>query len=414
MQVTTKEISKAGDVLKNVVVRTPLQYNEALSKKYGANVYLKREDLQAVRSYKLRGAYNKMHSLTLTKRKRGVVCASAGNHAQGVAYSANKLKVKSTIFMPRNTTKQKIDRVREFGGSWVNIELVGDTYDDAYAESKLFEKKKKAVFVHPFNDSLVIAGQGTVAKEVLEDSDKPIDFMLLPIGGGGLASGVSIYMKDISPRTKLIGVEPFGAPSMKESIEQGKVVTLDKINKFVDGASVKTVGENTFKICQKNLDGIVLVPEGRVCVEMISLYQDHGIVTEPAGALSISALDFIKDKIKGKTVVCVVSGGNNDISRYQEVIERSLVYKGLKHYFIIEFSQRPGALKMFLEKALGPSDDVTLFEYTKKNNRETGPALVGVELSKTEDLKKLTNNMDKLGIKYEKLDPEGVMFKFII
>ena len=414
MQVTTKEISKAGDVLKNVVVRTPLQYNEALSKKYGANVYLKREDLQAVRSYKLRGAYNKMHSLTLTKRKRGVVCASAGNHAQGVAYSANKLKVKSTIFMPRNTTKQKIDRVREFGGSWVNIELVGDTYDDAYAESKLFEKKKKAVFVHPFNDSLVIAGQGTVAKEVLEDSDKPIDFMLLPIGGGGLASGVSIYMKDISPRTKLIGVEPFGAPSMKESIEQGKVVTLDKINKFVDGASVKTVGENTFKICQKNLDGIVLVPEGRVCVEMISLYQDHGIVTEPAGALSISALDFIKDKIKGKTVVCVVSGGNNDISRYQEVIERSLVYKGLKHYFIIEFSQRPGALKMFLEKALGPSDDVTLFEYTKKNNRETGPALVGVELSKTEDLKKLTNNMDKLGIKYEKLDPESVMFKFMV
>ena len=385
-----------------------------LSDKYQAQVYLKREDLQLVRSYKLRGAYNRISVLTKAEKTRGVVCASAGNHAQGVAFSCKKLKVQGVIYMPKNTPKQKVERVRVFGGNYVKLELVGDTFDEASKIAQAYCLKNIKVFVHPFDDVLVMAGQGTVGLEILAQLKTAPDYVVVPVGGGGLLAGLSTYVKAKSKQTKIIGVEPEGAPSMSQALKAGKVITLDSLDKFVDGAAVKTVGANTFEVAKKNLTKMLLVNEGRVCEEMISLYQSDGIVTEPAGALSVAALDGLKDEIKGKTVVCVVSGGNNDISRYPEVVNRSLVYQGLKHYFVIEFSQRPGALRNFLDDILGPNDDITLFEYLKKSNKETGPALVGVELSIKSDLEPLLARMKKVGLAYQKLDKDSPFYKFLV
>ncbi|MDO8522055.1 MAG: threonine ammonia-lyase IlvA [bacterium] len=411
-------VEEAREHLRGVVNETPLQFHAGLSQHFSAKIYLKREDLQVVRSYKLRGAYNRMRVLSSAEKKRGVVCASAGNHAQGVAFSCKALKTHGIIFMPRNTPRQKIDRVRSLGGPYVTIELYGDTFDEAFAEAKSVAQKKKRVFVHPFNDPLVIAGQGTVGAEILEQlstkSGEKIDYVVVPIGGGGLCSGLGSYFKWKSPSTKIIGVEPAGAPAMDQALKAGKVVTLEKLDTFVDGAAVRTVGDLTFKLCKKVLDKLILVPEGKVCETMISLYQRDGIVAEPAGALSIAALDQIGPELKGKTVVCIVSGGNNDISRYPEVIERSLVYQGLKHYFMVNFSQRPGALKRYLNEALGPTDDITLFEYTKKNNRENGPALIGIELARREDFKPLLKRMDKIGMSYEVIEKDSPIFSFLI
>lgn len=410
---STQHIEAARHTLRNVAVRTPLQYNETLSQRFGAEIYLKREDLQPVRSYKIRGAYNRMAQLTAEEKQLGVVCASAGNHAQGVAFSASKLGVKAKIYMPRNTPKQKISKVAYFGGEWVEIVLSGDIFDEAYQVAVKEAENSGAIFIHPFADPAVIAGQGTIGAEIIDDSAEKIDYLLLPIGGGGLSAGVGSYFQQFSPETKVVGVEPLGAPSMQKSLEQGKVVSLDKINSFVDGAAVRRVGDLNFALAQKVLNRTVLVPEGLVCQEMISLYQNDGIVVEPAGALAISALGELGAEIKGKRVVCVVSGGNNDISRYSEIIERSLVYQGLKYYFIIEFSQRPGALRRYLDEALGEGDDITLFEYAKKNNRESGPALVGIELSKKEDLEPLLGRMDKIGMVYELLTSESPLFRFL-
>jgi threonine dehydratase len=407
-------VDEAREHLRGVVRETPLQLNQGLSEKYGAKIYLKREDLQVVRSYKLRGAYNRMRVLSAAERKRGIVCASAGNHAQGVAFSCAVLKMRGVIFMPRNTPRQKIDRVQALGGKWVTVELVGDAYDDAYKAAREMAQKKRMTFVHPFNDPLIIAGQGTVGAEILEQLKTPADYLVVAIGGGGLISGTGSYFKAKSPKTKIIGVEPAGAPAMYEALKARKMVTLEKIDTFVDGAAVKTVGDLTLSIVKKIADKVLLVPEGKVCQEMITLYQRDGIVAEPAGALSIAALDELAPKIKGKTVVCLVSGGNNDISRYPEVIERSLVYRGLKHYFMVNFSQRPGALRRFLDEALSPTDDITLFEYTKKNNRENGPALVGIELTKKEHLQPLMKRMNKLGMSYELLEKESPIFRFLI
>jgi len=407
-------VDEAREALRDVVKETPLQFNRGLSEKFGAKVYLKREDLQVVRSYKLRGAYNRMRLLTPAEKERGIVCASAGNHAQGVAFSCAELKVKGTIFMPKNTPRQKIDRVRALGGEWVTIELSGDAYDEAYTTARTLSDAKGMAFIHPFNDPQVIAGQGTVGAEILEQIKEPIDYLVVPIGGGGLVAGTGSYVRSKSPQTKVIGVEPVGAAAMDAALKAGKVVTLEKIDTFVDGAAVKTVGDLTFSICKNILEKLLLVPEGKVCAEMISLYQRDGIVAEPAGALSIAALDQLGAELKGKTVVCILSGGNNDISRYPEVIERSLVYQGLKHYFMVNFSQRPGALKRYLNEALGPSDDITLFEYTKKNNRENGPALIGVELAKKEDLQPLLKRMDDLGMSYELLEKDSPIFSFLI
>ncbi|ARK10078.2 threonine ammonia-lyase [Fibrella sp. ES10-3-2-2] len=404
----------AAERLRGVAFHTPLQENLNLSERYGATIFLKREDLQVVRSYKIRGAYNKMASLSADELAKGVVCASAGNHAQGLAYACRKMGVNGTIFMPTTTPNQKVKQVKLFGKEFVNVVLIGDTYDDAFYAATEYVQTHDSTFVHPFDDVLVMEGQGTVGLEIFKDSNFKIDYLLMAIGGGGLASGVSTVFKQLSPKTKLIGVEPLGSPSMKVAMEEGHVVTLDKIDKFVDGAAVKRVGDTTFEICRHNLDRVILVPEGKVCTTILELYNEEAIVAEPAGALTIAALDLIKDEIKGKNVVCLVGGGNNDITRTEEIKERSLLYEGLKHYFIIRFPQRAGAFRDFLELALGPNDDITLFDYAKKTNRERGSALVGIELKSKADFDPLIERMKEAKIQFEYINDKPTLFEFLI
>ena len=396
-------IKNAKSRLENIAVRTPLVNNVNYSEKYAANIQFKREDLQVVRSYKIRGAYNKISSLDPDEQAKGIVCASAGNHAQGVAYSCAKLKINGTVFMPSTTPKQKIKQVKMFGREFVDVVLTGDSFDDAYKKSIEFSKQNGAAFIHPFDDKDVIEGQGTVSLEVLEDAYDSIDYLFVPIGGGGLAAGAITAFATLSPNTKIIGVEPAGAPAMKKSIEVNEAVVLDEIDTFVDGAAVKQVGQNTLSICKGGLDDIVLVPEGKICTTILSLYNEEAIVVEPAGALSLAALDFYKEEIKGKNVVCIVSGSNNDIIRTEEIKERSLLYEGLKHYFMIRFPQRAGALKEFVSDVLNEGDDIVHFEYSKKNSREKGPALIGIELQNKNNLELLFENMKKKSFVFEYL-----------
>jgi len=409
-----KEIENAEERLKGIVTHTPLSKNLHISEQFKSNIFLKREDLQVVRSYKLRGAYNLISSSSTEQLKNGVVCASAGNHAQGVAYSCQTLNIKGTIYMPSTTPKQKITQVKMFGKDKVDVVLTGDTFDDAYTEALKFCKENNKLFVPPFDHAKIIEGQATVAVEILQDFKGSIDYIFVPIGGGGLAAGIISYFKQKSPGTKIIGVEPEGAPAMAQSIKEGKVVTLDKIDKFVDGAAVKRVGDLNFDICKDNLTDIVLVPEGKVCSTIIKLYNEDAIVVEPAGALSIAALDYYAKQIEGKNVVCIISGSNNDIGRMDEIKERSLIYEGLKHYFIISFPQRAGALREFLDDVLGPEDDITRFEYTKKNIKEEGPALVGIELKHREDYEPLMERMNKKKIKYTALDKDPNLFNYFL
>ncbi|MBT3382323.1 MAG: threonine ammonia-lyase [Prolixibacteraceae bacterium] len=409
-----QDITKAKINLNDVILQTPLQKNLNLSDEFQANILLKREDLQIVRSYKLRGAFNKIAHLSTEELKNGVVCASAGNHAQGVAYSCQKLKIKGKIYMPATTPKQKIKQVKMFGKEFIEIILTGDTYDDAHISALQDSKKTGMAFIHPFDDRQIIEGQATVGLEILQDTKESIDFIFIPVGGGGLAAGVGAYFKQISPQTKIIGVEPAGAPSMQKSIEAGKVVELQKIDKFVDGAAVQKVGEITFEICKQVVDDIITVPEGKICTKILQLYNRDAIVIEPAGALSITALDFYREEIKGKNVVCIVSGSNNDITRTEEIKERSLLYEGLKHYFIVRFPQRAGALRTFVDIVLGPSDDITHFEYSKKNNREKGPAVIGIEVQKKEDYNGLVERMEENGFIYEYLNEKRDLFQFLV
>ena len=413
-RVSVEEIIVANQALKDVVIKTPLQKNELLSARYGCNVYLKREDLQVVRSFKLRGAYNFIRSLTTEERNRGVVCASAGNHAQGVAYSCYALGIEGKIFMPLTTPRQKVSQVKRFGGDYISVVLIGDSFDDSYAAAMEYCTSEGKVFVHPFDNNQIVAGQGTVAVEVLNDMQEPVDYMFCAIGGGGLASGIGSYLKGISPSTKLIGVEPAGAASMKASLNNGKVTRLDTIDTFVDGAAVKQVGNLSMAICQDVLDDIVPVPEGKVCTTILQLYNENAIVAEPAGALSVAALDFYKEEIKGKNVVCVVSGGNNDIERMQEIKEKSLIYEGLKHYFIVTFPQRAGALRKFMEQVLSEDDDITHFEYTKRTNREAGPVIVGIELKCREDYEPLIKRMTDNGFPYKEINNDPTLFNLLI
>ncbi|WP_348813851.1 threonine ammonia-lyase IlvA [Flavobacterium maritimum] len=400
--------------LKGVVSPTPLTENLNLSDEFESTVLLKREDLQIVRSYKIRGAYNKISSLTEQEKNQGIVCASAGNHAQGVAYSCNLLKIAGKIYMPKTTPKQKVKQVQLFGKSFVEIVLTGDTFDDAYAKAVEDAKNNNKIFIHPFDDIKVIAGQGTVGLEILESCSDPIDYVFVPIGGGGLAAGLSEVFKHLSPNTKIIGVEPEGAPSMKTSIAKGKNTALETIDKFVDGAAVKQVGNITYEICKENLDDIILVPEGKVCTTILRLYNEEAMVVEPAGALTIAALDFYKEKIKGKRVVCIVSGSNNDIERTAEIKERSLLYEGLMHYFMIQFPQRPGSLKEFVNEILGPEDDITYFQFTKKNSREVGPAVVGLELKNKNDILAIKTKMISKGFEFKYLNEKQDLFTQLI
>ncbi len=409
-----QNINRAKINLNDIILNTPLQKNLNLSDEFKANILLKREDLQIVRSYKLRGAYNKIIHLSKEELKNGVVCASAGNHAQGVAYSCQKLGIKGKIYMPATTPKQKIRQVEMFGKEFIEVILTGDTYDDANTAAVNDCKKTGMAFIHPFDDEQIIEGQATVGLEILQDTKEHIDYIFIPVGGGGLAAGVGACFKQLSPHTKIIGVEPAGAPSMQKSIEEGKVIELKNIDKFVDGAAVQKVGEITFEVCKKVLDDIVIVPEGKICTKILELYNHDAIVIEPAGALSIAALDLYKSKIKGKNVVCIVSGSNNDITRTEEIKERSLLYEGLKHYFIVRFPQRAGALRTFVDIVLGPNDDITHFEYSKKTNREKGPAVIGIEVQKKEDYFGLIQRMEENGFIYEYLNKKPDLFQFLV
>ncbi len=409
-----KNIQKAKDIVRDVALITPLQRNERLSEQYDANVYFKREDLQPIRSFKLRGAYHKIYKLSDAERKLGIVCASAGNHAQGVALACNKLGIKGTIFMPVPTPKQKLNQVRMFGGENIETRLVGDTFDDAYAAAQLFKDQSNSIFIHPFEDKDVVIGQATLALELIEQAQDPIDYILVPIGGGGLISGVLHVFKTLSPNTKVIGIEPEGAPAMHQSLENGKNTELNSIDPFVDGAAVRKVGDDAYDLCDKYLDKLVLVSEGKICQSILKLYNREAIVVEPAGAMSTASLKMIGEEIKGKNVVCLICGGNNDITRMAEIKERALLEAKLLHYFIVRFPQRAGALKEFVADVLGPKDDITFFEYSKKNNRSNGPAVVGIELKNPDDFDPLVKRMKSKGFYGDYINNKPDLFQFLI
>ena len=407
-------IDKASEVLEEILEPTPFKKNDNLSDIYQANVYLKREDLQMVRSYKIRGAYNKIRSIEPELLKNGIVCASAGNHAQGVAFSCNKLQIMGAIFMPTTTPKQKIEQVRMFGKEFIEIVLTGDTFDAANAAAITYAKENGMTFIPPFDDPKVMEGQGTIGKEILAQSKVKLDYIFVPIGGGGLASGLGAYIKQMSPETKIIGVEPGGAPCMKTAIDAGEVVELEHIDKFVDGAAVKKAGALTYEVCREVLDDIIIVPEGAVCTTIIQMYNKSAIVVEPAGALSSAALRFYADKIKGKNVACIVSGSNNDITRMEEIREKSLLYEGLKHYFIVTFPQKSGEILSFIHDVIGPTDDLVYIQYIKKTNKNFGPALIGIELAAKEDFAALIERLDAHGAQYEYINKNNKLFEILI
>ena len=411
---TVENIEKAAGLLSEILEPTPLKQNPNLSARYEAEVYLKREDLQMVRSYKIRGAYNKIRSLSPEILKYGVVCASAGNHAQGVAFSCNKLQIMGSIYMPTTTPRQKIEQVRMFGKEYVDIVLTGDTFDAANKAAIEYAQKSGKTFIPPFDDRKVIEGQGTIGLEISKQIDAPLDYIFVPIGGGGLASGLGSYIKQTFPDTKVIGVEPAGAACMDASIKNGHVTELDHIDKFVDGAAVKKAGEYTYEICKDVLDDIILVPEGAVCTAIIEMYNKSAIVVEPAGALSVAALRFYADKIKGKRVACIISGSNNDIIRMEEIREKSMLYEGLKHYFIVSFPQRPGAVLSFIRDVIGPTDDLVYIQYIRKTNKEDGPALIGIEVSSKDDHKALIKRMDANNINYEYINENNKLLEILI
>jgi len=411
--ISSDKIDRASINIHDVVSKTPLIRNFNLSKKYQCNIYLKREDMQVVRSFKIRGAYHKMKTMEKDAMAKGVICASAGNHAQGVAFACSALNIHGLIYMPTTTPRQKISKVKHFGGEWIEVRLVGDTFDDANKVALKHSADENLPYIHPFNDEEVMAGQGTVAKEILDEMLSPVDILFVAVGGGGLISGVGSYFRQKSPDTKIIAVEAEGAPALAESLKAGRLVRLEKIDSFADGIAVQEIGDKTFEICKKVIDDIILVPEGKICSSILSLYNDEAIVVEPAGAVSFAALDYYKEEIKGKHVVIIVCGGNNDITRTEDIRERALLWEGRKHYFIIRFPQRAGALRDFLN-LLGPDDDIAHFEYTKKTNRDTGPALVGLEFRSQEDYQPLLDRMVAAGINFEHINTNPMLFEMLV
>ncbi|MCU1594006.1 MAG: ilvA, partial [Frankiales bacterium] len=410
MTLTAQHVVDAAARLQGVAHTTPLQRSERLSSDLGAEVYLKREDLQVVRSYKLRGAYNLIAQDLEAARASGVVCASAGNHAQGVAWAAQLFALDARIYVPATTPRQKRDRIAVLGGDRVQVLVVGETYDESFAEATKDVNGTGAVLVPAFDDLRTIAGQGTVAHEVVAQLGGAPDLFVAPVGGGGLLAGCATFLAPYD--TRVIGAEPKGAASMTSALAAGHPVPLQDVDSFVDGAAVRTVGSVTFPLVQQHVAQVVTVDEGALCTEMLALYQSDGIIAEPAGALASAALPQVVTP--GSTVVCVLSGGNNDISRYAEILERSLVHQGLKHYFLVEFPQEPGALRRFLAEVLGPDDDIALFEYIKRNNRETGPALVGLELARAEDFAPLRARMDASAMTCTLIEPNDPLFRFVL
>lgn len=397
-----------------MIRRTPLELSLRLSGLMRGDVLLKREDLQVGRSYKVRGAYNFISMLSEEERSLGVVCASAGNHAQGVAFACRQLRIHGKVFLPATTPRQKRRRIQDIGGAWIEQIIGGQTFDAASEAAQEYAVESGAIYVHPFDDPRTIAGQGTVIREVFEQASTKPRTVIVPIGGGGLAAGTAIYVRENYPNTKIIGVEPDGAASMLAALENGSPVQLPKVDGFVDGTAVSRVGDITFPIVRDMFDDVISVPEGAVSTEMIELYQTDGIIAEPAGALASTVVALGHVTADDGPVVCIVSGGNNDISRYDEIIERSAVHEGLRHYFLVTFPQRPGALRHFLDEVLSDGEDIVLFEYTKKNNRETGPALVGIEIDAPTQLSSLLERMAESPLAIEKLEPDTPAFSFLL
>ena len=411
---SVKGVESAAKRLKGLARVTPLEFNKRLSKMINGSVFLKREDLQQVRSFKIRWAYNKISLLTEEEILAGIICASAGNHAQGFAFSCQKLEIRGEVYMPATTPQQKVSQVRMFGAAYVDIILVGDAYDSCQKVALEAAKAANKIFIHPFDDSEVIEGQGTIALEMLEQHPKGYDYVLVPIGGGGLVSGMLTVFKEFSPNTKIIGIEPQGAPSMKIALEKGKRIFLEEMDYFVDGAAVRQVGKLPFEICKEHLDQVLEVPEGKICQTILDVYNKDGIVAEPAGALAIAALDQMSDHLKEKSVGVLVCGGNNDIFRMPEIKERALLYAELKHYFLVDFPQRSGALKQFVTQILGPNNDITHFEFSKKHFRNSASAVVGIELKEAGDLSILVERMKKYNFKFDYLNDKKSLFQFLI
>lgn len=409
------DIDEAAQRISGVVARTPLQFSERLSDATGASVYLKREDLQAVRSYKLRGAHNLLMQLSHDEIAAGVVCSSAGNHAQGFAMACRSMGIHGRVYVPAKTPKQKRDRIRYHGGEFIELIVGGKTYDVAAAAALDDVARTGATLVPPYDDVRTMAGQGTVAVEILDQLDVEPDLVIVPVGGGGCISGITTYLADRTSKTSVLGVEPAGAAAMVAALANGRPVTLEHVDQFVDGAAVAQAGALPYAVLSAAGDmvSIITVDEGAVCTAMLDLYQSDGIIAEPAGALSVAAL-METDIEPGSTVVCLISGGNNDVSRYNEVLERSLVHLGLKHYFLVDFPQEPGALRRFLDTVLGPNDDITLFEYVKRNNRDTGEALVGIELSSAADLEGLLARIRASDIHVEELEPGSPAYRYLL
>lgn len=413
MSLTAADVDAAATRLTEVIALTPLEHCDRLSRQTGAQVYLKREDLQVVRSYKLRGAFNLLSQLTTDDRRAGVVCASAGNHAQGVAYACRVLGIDGTIYLPRTTPRQKRDRIRTHGGDHVQLIMVGDTYDDAAEAARLHSQRTGATPVPPFDDLRTMAGQGTIAAEILQQLGRWPDVLVVPVGGGGLLGGIVAYLSERAPSVRVVGVEPAGAASLTAALAAGGPVRLGSMDPFVDGAAVRRVGELPYAVLAAHRVPVMTAEEGLICTEMLALYQHEGIIAEPAGALSVAALPGMTIP-PGAVVVCLISGGNNDVSRYGEIVERSLVHAGLKHYFLVDFPQEPGALRRFLDDVLGPEDDITLFEYVKRNNRETGPALVGIELGAADGLSGLLERMASGPMDVERIEPGTAAYRFLM
>ena len=409
-----KGVESAAKKLKGLTRITPLEFNKRLSKNVNASVFLKREDLQQVRSFKIRGAYNKISSLKKDEIKKGIICASAGNHAQGFAFSCQKLEIKGEVYMPATTPDQKVSQVRMFGAEFVDIILVGDSYDACQRVALDAAKDANKTFIHPFDDPEVIEGQGTIALEMLDQYSKGFDYVLVPLGGGGLVSGMLTVFKKKSPGTKVIGIEPEGAASMKLALEKGKRISLESMDYFVDGAAVRQVGKLPFKICKEHLDQILVIPEGKICQTILEVYNKDGIVAEPAGALAIAALNLMSDRLKNKSIGVLVCGGNNDIFRMPEIKERALLYAELKHYFLVDFPQRSGALKQFVTQILGPNDDITHFEFSKKHFRNSATAVVGIELKEASDLTILVERMKKYNFKFDYINDKKNLFQVLI
>lgn len=412
--VTAKDIEVAAGVLAKVATKTPLQKSERLSEEVGRPVYLKREDLQICRSFKVRGAYVRMAAMDEDERAAGVVCASAGNHAQGVAYACAHLGIKGTIFLPASTPRQKRKRIATIGGKWVEPVIVAGDFDEANRVAAEAAKEGGKVYVHPYDDPYTIAGQGSIAVDLDSQLPEDTDMILIPVGGGGLIAGMATWLKAHRPGIRIVGVESEGAASMKAALEAGNPVSLDRVDSFVDGTAVGRAGDLTYQVVRDLVDDIVVVPEGAVCTEMLDLYHSEGVIAEPAGALASAAARNFLPQIPNGSVVCLVSGGNNDLSRYAEVTERSGRYEGLRHYFLVTFNQEPGALRAFLNDVLSEGEDIIYFQYTKKNNRDTGPALVGIELPDPTDIKGLRRRMAASPLQVQEIDPSSQIFKILV